>query len=120
MKTVPIIAFTVFAFNCQAKTLHLSDEFIKSINTNQKTWTAGRNFPEDTPLEDLKRLVGTLQNPNIDTTPKKIHDVIPDDIPESFDGRTFWTQCESLNDIRNQGNCGSCWVSKPHCQKRTN
>lgn len=34
------------------------------------------------------------------------------DIPESFDAREKFKYCkEMFNDIRNQGECGSCYVS---------
>lgn len=89
----------------------LSDEFINKINQKQSTWIAGRNFPEDTPMEKLKLLNGVIGNPEIfnHTNTRTIH-VIPEAIPETFDGRTHWSNCPSLKNIRNQGSCGSCWV----------
>nr|CDJ87125.1 Peptidase C1A domain containing protein [Haemonchus contortus] len=33
-----------------------------------------------------------------------------DDIPESFDARTKWPNCTSIEHIRDQANCGSCWA----------
>ncbi|CAJ0594741.1 unnamed protein product [Cylicocyclus nassatus] len=32
------------------------------------------------------------------------------DIPESFDARKKWPECQSIKLVRNQGNCGSCWA----------
>uniref|UniRef100_A0A182ILU3 Peptidase C1A papain C-terminal domain-containing protein n=1 Tax=Anopheles atroparvus TaxID=41427 RepID=A0A182ILU3_ANOAO len=32
------------------------------------------------------------------------------EIPESFDAREQWPTCASLQEIRNQGTCGSCWA----------
>ena len=33
------------------------------------------------------------------------------DLPDEFDARTKWGDiCSSLNEIRDQGSCGSCWV----------
>lgn len=34
------------------------------------------------------------------------------DIPTNFDAREHWPQCETLREIRDQGGCGSCWVSE--------
>ena len=31
-------------------------------------------------------------------------------LPDSFDAREQWPNCKSLNEIRDQGACGSCWV----------
>ena len=32
-------------------------------------------------------------------------------IPDSFDARQEWSECPSTKEIRDQGSCGSCWVS---------
>nr|CAI5823015.1 unnamed protein product [Callosobruchus analis] len=31
-------------------------------------------------------------------------------IPEEFDARKKWPNCESIKEIRYQGHCGSCWA----------
>lgn len=36
---------------------------------------------------------------------------IVDDVPDSFDARLKWPKCKSIREIRDQSNCGSCWVS---------
>ena len=103
-----------------AKVDHLSDKFIDEINAKQTTWVAGRNFPEDTPVEQLKRLAGTFRPLGNKKVPIKIHKVVPEDIPDTFDGRTYWSQCESLKNIRDQGACGSCWVRKNLAESQKN
>lgn len=32
------------------------------------------------------------------------------DLPENFDPRDKWPNCPTLNEIRDQGSCGSCWA----------
>uniref|UniRef100_A0A0B6ZDI9 Cathepsin B-like cysteine proteinase n=1 Tax=Arion vulgaris TaxID=1028688 RepID=A0A0B6ZDI9_9EUPU len=32
------------------------------------------------------------------------------DLPENFDPRVQWPYCPSLNEVRDQGDCGSCWA----------
>ncbi|RZF37496.1 hypothetical protein LSTR_LSTR015994 [Laodelphax striatellus] len=32
------------------------------------------------------------------------------EIPEHFDSRTHWLKCDSINHVRDQANCGSCWA----------
>jgi cathepsin B len=31
-------------------------------------------------------------------------------IPASFDSRTAWPKCDSIKEVRDQANCGSCWA----------
>ena len=34
-----------------------------------------------------------------------------DNLPDEFDARTEWPECPSIEEIRDQGACGSCYVS---------
>ena len=34
-----------------------------------------------------------------------------DNLPDEFDARTEWPECPSIGEIRDQGACGSCYVS---------
>ena len=90
----------------------LSFDFIESINQKQSSWVAGRNFPENTTNEYLYKLNGVLgihPDPNYQPV-RKTHQVNLQDIPQFFDARQQWSYCDSLNRIRDQGGCGSCWV----------
>lgn len=43
--------------------------------------------------------------------PEYLHDPSNySDLPPSFDARTQWPSCVSLNEIRDQGSCGGCWA----------
>nr|CAI5838661.1 unnamed protein product [Callosobruchus analis] len=88
----------------------LSDEFIESINRVQSTWTAGRNFHENTDVSYIKKLMGVLPNYKNYMPPVKEHDLEGMEIPDSFDAREQWPHCPTIREIRDQGSCGSCWA----------
>lgn len=90
----------------------LSDAFINLINSEQNTWIAGRNFPEDTPIEYLRSLNGVRKNQTLfDQLPVMEHTIERrSSLPDNFDPREKWPNCPSLNEIRDQGACGSCWA----------
>lgn len=88
----------------------LSDEFIDVINKKQSTWTAGRNFHVNTSVDQIRGLLGVIED-SVKTLPIRGHEVgARDTIPESFDARDQWPDCTSIGEIRDQANCGSCWV----------
>lgn len=38
------------------------------------------------------------------------HNLGASDLPDSFDAREAWPNCESIKEIRDQATCGSCWA----------
>ncbi|XP_046918598.2 cathepsin B-like [Dermatophagoides farinae] len=92
----------------------LSDEYIEHLNSLKTTWKAGRNFDRDTPMEQIRGLMGArLEIPAemASRIPVVKHDHISDEnIPENFDARKQWPNCKSIQQIRDQGSCGSCWA----------
>lgn len=78
---------------------------------------AGQNFDPRTPKENLVRLLGSKgvesakkAKPSEIKTHDEIYNKIFKDIPAKFDARKKWKKCSIIGTIRDQGNCGSCWV----------
>ncbi|CAG9864170.1 unnamed protein product [Phyllotreta striolata] len=88
----------------------LSDEFINRINQAQSTWTAGRNFAENIPISYLKNLMGVLPDHQNYMPPLLTHDLEGVELPTAFDAREQWKNCPTIQEIRDQGSCGSCWA----------
>lgn len=92
----------------------LSDEYINEINGKQSLWRAGRNFNPETSLTYLRRLLGVKKQLNADLSELKPDQPIWQpliDLPDQFDPREKWPECDSIRKIYDQGSCGSCWVS---------
>jgi cathepsin B len=62
-------------------------------------------------LHQIAKLCGYKKSKPEDRLPEKHVFKTPlHAIPESFDLRTQWPQCESLREVRDQSSCGSCWA----------
>ncbi|XP_053204871.1 cathepsin B-like [Panonychus citri] len=89
----------------------LSNEIVDYVNSLNTTWKAGTNFDD---LQYIKKLNGTLKEPEnlfnstinetITITNEKIN------LPEHFDAREVWPNCDSIATIRDQGGCAACWA----------
>lgn len=89
----------------------LSDDFIDEINKDATTWKAGRNFNQHLLMSYFKGLMGVLPTPKSKKLPKFYHPEVPlEDLPSEFDSRKAWPNCSSIEEIQDQGNCGSCWA----------
>ncbi|KAL3278272.1 hypothetical protein HHI36_013607 [Cryptolaemus montrouzieri] len=104
----PIIVFSLLLVAVSADENPLSDAYINKINHLQNSWKAGRNFDVNTPLSEIKALMGV--KPGYKTRLPKKSIEISDNLPENFDAREKWPNCQSLREIRDQASCGSCWA----------
>ncbi|CAI5451494.1 unnamed protein product [Caenorhabditis angaria] len=83
------------------------EQVIEFVNANQKLWTAGKHLlPRETILKKLMDLkyVAPHADEDIQQVP------VAASIPDTFDARQQWPNCVSINNIRDQSNCGSCWA----------
>ena len=87
---------------------YVNDErLIEEINSAHTTWTAKKSERFiGVQKSDFKFLLGS--SPSQELQEK---DIIPrNDLPEFYDARLVYPKCESLQEIRDQGSCGSCWA----------
>lgn len=88
----------------------------EKVNSLQTTWKAGTNHRfQGLTLSTIQSQLGVLQE-DINKT-----DYIGDGgdkgllsdtaLPDNFDAREMWKNCSTISEIRDQGSCGSCWVS---------
>lgn len=104
--TLSLLILAVFA---QASPLRqLADE----VNSKQSYWRAGVNkrFENDHDFSLAKRLCGTLETPAHLQLPIMLSEVDEASLPAEFDARQQWPKCNSIQEVRDQSNCGSCWA----------
>lgn len=108
MKLVVALVVTFLACAYAEEELFYQEETVNQINSMKTTWKAGVNQRfQGVPLSVIKHQMGVLEGGEV--LPVKSDEA--KDIPDSFDARTAWPGCPSIGEVRDQGSCGSCWVS---------
>ena len=79
------------------------DSIAKTVNSMKTTWKATTYKKDYTPL------LGAFLDGG-ESLPEKKMRKKNYKLPESFDPRDEYPKCESLKEIRDQANCGSCWA----------
>lgn len=88
-------------------TLGLLD-LVNKVNEMKTTWKAGNNDRWNyMGPEAIKGQMGSFLGGK---KLKKTVNTVTSNIPDTFDARTAWPKCESIGEIRDQANCGSCWA----------
>ena len=75
----------------------------EQVNKLKTTWKA-RSYDRD-----YKPLLGSILT-GLEPLPEKKFLKKNLNLPEEFDLRTVYPNCESIKEIRDQANCGSCWA----------
>lgn len=111
-----LLSLFVLAVHCDFLQTHLpavTPDLVNYINSVQKDWVAGHNSRfVNADTNSIKKLLGTLlDTPDWLKLPQKDFSSYSNAaLPVEFDPRTAWPNCESIREIRDQSNCGSCWA----------
>lgn len=83
-------------------------DMVNKINDMKTTWKAGHNDRWNyMGVEAIKGQMGAILGGK---KLAKTVNTVAANIPDTFDARTAWPKCESIQEIRDQANCGSCWA----------
>ena len=82
---------------------HSYDKIAKTVNSLKTTWKA------TTYKKDYKPSLGAIIDGAI-SLPEKQFKTKNANLPDNYDPREQYPKCESLKEVRDQANCGSCWA----------
>jgi len=94
--------------------LIITESTVNYVNSLKSTWTAsmdqGNAFKGMT-VKEARKLMGVLpMKPGVPTLPRKSYADVKASPPAEFDSRTQWPNCWTMQQIRDQSACGSCWA----------
>jgi cathepsin B len=108
--TLVIIAALIACASCA--TLINNLRTVQAVNSDpNSTWKARpyKQFEGKT-FDEVKRHLGTVIPIDETVGHRAVLKKSSITIPKEFDARKQWPSCVSVNEVRNQANCGSCWA----------
>ena len=114
MKSITLVVLVALLATCVYGATLINDAvMITKINTNpDATWTAKphKKF-EGKSLEELRQILGTFVPVNGTVRiPRASRRNSFKTVPKAFDLREAFPKCSTIQNIRNQESCGSCWA----------
>ena len=101
MKQTIILCLLALSF-CH---LNRMKQIVHQVNKLRTTWKAQEI------TRDYRPLLGAFLGDDLSVPEKVFSEAeLKDDLPEAFDLREAYPQCQSIGEIRDQANCGSCWA----------
>ena len=82
---------------------HNYAKIAKKVNKLKTTWKATKYDRDYAPL------LGAILDGG-ESLPEKTFETRNLNLPDNFDPREEYPNCESIKEIRDQANCGSCWA----------
>ncbi|XP_014244675.1 cathepsin B-like [Cimex lectularius] len=112
MRSIGFLFFGLLLAHTKSSIIELynAENIIENVNSANRSWTAGHNFPKKVYLSYIKNMLGATFETNGLIYTKERLNISSSKIPEHFDAREKWQNCRSIGHIRDQGNCGSCWA----------
>jgi len=107
-----VIALALIAAVAFAEEIAVSTKMIREINQHQNLWRAAHNHITRLPKSQARSLLGlSMEKLDHSMLSKKVYTAAEiANSPDEFDSRTNWPNCDSMKDIRDQRQCGSCWA----------
>jgi len=106
-----VIAFLLLAYLCVASRLPTkvgSIEMVNMINSANLSWKAEVN---EFLFKNPSSLMGYVPLENDDDLKQyQTYKMKGLSLPQSFDSRQQWSNCQAMFDPLDQGDCGSCWA----------
>jgi len=111
-KFIVFVVVSIIATIAFSEEIAVSTKMIQEINTLQTSWRAAHNQVTRMPKSQARLLLGVDMN-NLRTDDCEVKEFTPEEIsraPSSFDARTQWPNCPTIQEIRDQKICASCWA----------